>query len=244
MGFDVKNTTKIGLLDWFCPHTCRGCGALGSIFCECCKKYMSEQRRNVCPICKRMLEKSEQKCQDCEMPFRRFYVGGYREGALAKLIQEYKYQSVRAVVGVLTGLLFEAVPEDLGVKRENTVVVPLPTIGRHVRQRGLDHTKNMAKKLAKVRGWRFERILERAADTVQVGTSAAERSEQAKRAYRVFGKVDPDKTYVLLDDVWTTGASMLSAAEVMMRAGAKDLVGVVVATGKPKNENKVKEEEK
>ncbi len=236
MGFDVKNTTKVGLLDLFCPHICRGCGALGSVFCECCKKYMLERQQNVCPICKQKVEKGEEKCRECEIPFRRFYVGSYREGALAKMIREYKYQSVRAIEQVLLELLFKAVPEDLGVEAERIVVVPLPTIGKHVRQRGLDHTKILAKKLAKRRGWQCEMVLERAADTVQVGTSAAERAKQAEQAYRVARKIDVEKTYLLLDDVWTTGASMLAAAKTMQEAGVENLVGVILATGKPLEE--------
>lgn len=236
MGFDVKNTTKVGLLDLFCPHICRGCGALGSVFCECCKKYMLERRQNVCPICKQKVEKGEEKCRECEIPFRRFYVGSYREGALAKMIREYKYQSVRAIGQVLLELLLKAVPEDLGVEAERIVVVPLPTIGKHVRQRGLDHTKILAKKLAKRRGWQCEMVLERAADTVQVGTSAAERVKQAEQAYRVARKIDVEKTYLLLDDVWTTGASMLAAAKTVQEAGVENLVGVILATGKPLEE--------
>ena len=234
MGFDVKNTTKVGLLDLFCPHICRGCGALVSVFCECCKKYMLERRQNVCPICKQKVEKGEEKCRECEIPFRRFYVGSYREGALAKMIREYKYQSVRAIGQVLLELLFIAVPEDLGVEAERIVVVPLPTIGKHVRQRGLDHTKILAKKLAKMRGWQCEMVLERAADTVQVGTKAAVRQEQAKKAYVASMTPDSETTYLLLDDVWTTGASMLAAAETMRLVGAKCVLGVVVMAGRDK----------
>ncbi len=44
--------------------------------------------------------------------------------------------------------------------------------------------------------------------------------------------MDAERIYVLLDDVWTTGASMRAAAEVMRLAGAKRLVGLVVAVGK------------
>lgn len=152
------------------------------------------------------------------------------------MIREYKYQSVRAIGQVLLELLFIAVPEDLGVEAERIVVVPLPTIGKHVRQRGLDHTKILAKKLAKRRGWQCEMVLERAADTVQVGTSAAERAKQAEQAYRVARKIDVEKTYLLLDDVWTTGASMLAAAKTMQEVGVENLVGVILATGKPLEE--------
>ncbi len=53
----MKNTTKWGLLDLVCPHTCRGCGELGAVFCERCKKYITSQRQAICPICKKMFAK-------------------------------------------------------------------------------------------------------------------------------------------------------------------------------------------
>ena len=67
---------------------------------------------------------------------------------------------------------------------------------------------------------------------MQVGAKASEREEQARKAYAVRGKLDVKKVYVLLDDVWTTGASMRAAAEVMKAAGAERVVGVVVAVGR------------
>ncbi len=171
------------------------------------------------------------------MPFLGVFVVGWRGGALRKLVAEYKYQSVRAAGEVLAELLDAAIPkaEELMEKlgEVEIVVVPLPTIAKHVRARGLDHTLSLAKKLAKRRGWKVERVLRRAADTVQVGAKQKEREAQAGRAYEVCGKVEAEKVYLLLDDVWTTGASMLAAAEVMRRAGARRMLAGVVETGRP-----------
>ena len=47
-------------------------------------------------------------------------------------------------------------------------------------------------------------------------------------------EADSDVNYLLLDDVWTTGASMLAAEKVMRAAGAKKVMGVVIAVGKQK----------
>ncbi len=237
MGFDVKNTTKCGILDLLCPYTCMGCGQLGTIYCECCKKNMLQNQQNICPICKQKLAK-KWKCDDCENKLDGMFIAGVREGDLGKLISEYKYHAVRAIGEVLTEMIDGVIPRNFAKKQAGgdfeVVVVPLPTIGRHVRQRGIDHTWQMGKKLARRRGWRCERVLRRAADTVQVGTKAAERQTQAERAYEVVGRVDKQKRCLLLDDVWTTGASMLAAARVMREAGAEEVFGVVVAVSKTK----------
>lgn len=177
------------------------------------------------------------------MPFLGVFVAGWREGALKKLVAEYKYKSVRACGEVLAELIDARLPsgEELRARGhgEENVVVPLPTIGKHVRARGFDHTLSLAKKLAKRRGWWVERILERRADTVQVGASQAERETQAKRAYGARKEANPKVNYWLVDDVWTTGASMLAAAEVLKEAGAEKIFAVVVETGEPDLEKEV-----
>jgi len=168
------------------------------------------------------------------MGFMEIVVGGWREGVLMKMVEEYKYQSVWAMGDALLEIIDVALPnqEDGGWRGEEVVIVPLPTIGRHVRERGLDHTLRLARKLAKRRGWKCEQLLTRAVDTVQVGAKASEREEQARRAYAVRGKLDMERVYVLLDDVWTTGASMRAAAEAMRMAGAEKIIGVVIAVGR------------
>lgn len=231
MDFVVKNTTKNSLLDLICPHSCRGCGELGQVLCERCKNNIIRARLPICPLCRRQGENLNWRCADCESPFKDFWVVGWREGVLAQVVSEFKYQSVRAIGLVLVEMIDDAIPENFG-RNDEVVVVPLPTIGKHVRERGLDHTKILAKKLAKKRGWKHQRLLGRATDTVQVGTKASERQKQAENTYEIIDRVNPKCQYLLLDDVWTTGATMLSAAKVMQEAGAKELYGVVIEVGK------------
>lgn len=177
------------------------------------------------------------KCPNCETELLGLWAVGWREGALKKLVSEFKYESVRAVGEVLAEMLDEVIPNLKKILPEgaDVVVVPLSTIGKHVRQRGLDHTLILARKLAKKRGWKCEQILARAADTVQVGAKAKERREQAERAYAAVRAVDARKWYLLLDDVWTTGASMRAAERVLREAGAEKVMGTVVEVGLTKN---------
>lgn len=202
MGFVVKNTTRGGVLDWICPHYCRGCGKLGQIMCECCKKYL---------IAQKMVEKGE------------VCACAWRDGLLGDLVEEYKFQSVRAIGVQLGEILNKKLPD-----WRDVVVVPLPTITAHVRERGLDHGWQLAKSLAKFRGWQCQKILGRRRSTVQVGSTKEERWQQAKEAYRVVGRVDVAKHYILLDDVWTTGASMLAAEKLLREAGANRIEKVVL----------------
>lgn len=252
MHFVVKNTTKFGLLDLLCPHSCRGCGRLGTVLCDCCKNYIMEQHCDLCPICQQTFPAENPtkkqklfRCQNCESPFLSTFVVGYRTGALADLIKDFKYHSVRAAAPILTDLLNATIPPDLeklltssNPASAKIAVVPLPTIGKHVRARGLDHTKILAQKLARRRGWQYQPLLSRAQDTVQVGTKASERQAQAKSAYHIDINPDPDVYYLLLDDIWTTGATMLAAAKLLQNVGAKHLLAALLATGQPQTKSK------
>lgn len=233
MDFVVKNTTKWGLLDLLCPHSCRGCGALGTVLCERCKKYITAEHKTICPYCYRILANDTDVCQDCKTPFLGFWIAGWRKQTLAKLVSDLKYKSVRACSDMLAELLDYSIPKS-GFKDANVAVVPLPTIGKHIRERGIDHTLLLAKKLAKRRSWQVEKLLQRATDTIQVGTNAAKRRQQAMSTYALARKIDPNKAYLLLDDVWTTGASMQAAAKIFQQAGAKKLYGAVIEIGQPR----------
>lgn len=252
MSFVVKNTTKCGLLDLVCPHSCRGCGALGAVLCERCKKHIIQRHEFICPYCKRTFPNNDQRqdkdpesasywnqdlrvCQECASPFLGIWAVGWREGILAKLVSELKYKSVRACSDTLAELLDHAIPAILTPDPKQNIkpiIVPLPTIGKHIRERGLDHTWLIAKKLAKRRGWRVQHLLRRKIDTVQVGTNASNRLKQATRAYELAQKINPNQPYLLLDDVWTTGASMQAAANLLKEAGAQYIYGAIIEVGR------------
>ena len=209
----VRKTMLGKLLDMLLPFYCRGCGKTGSLLCEDCKNDM----RIIGSV-----RKEDKKLRLGEI--EELYIGSFREGALKNLMADYKFKSVKKAIEVLVEILDEAVPEGLDV-----VIVPLPTIRKHIRERGFDHTKRLAEEFRKKRGLLASEVLVRANKTVQVGADEAAREKQAAEAYVVdMEKFDKKKTYLLFDDVWTTGASMRAAAKKLREAGAKQVLGVVV----------------
>ena len=225
--FIVKNTTSVSILDLFCPHFCRGCGCLGRPFCKCCKNYIVRTYVNYCPAC---YEPSEGKCTDCELPFDGLYMVGWRDTEIGELVEEYKYQSVRSAGSDLAEMLDAVIP----CLKGEVVVVPLPTIRKHIRARGFDHTKAVARKLARRRGWKMQSVLVRAQDTVQVGADNEQRKKQASEAFELKGEICRDVTYLLFDDIWTTGASMMAGAELLKEGGATKIMGAVIAVSRMK----------
>jgi ComF family protein len=148
-----------------------------------------------------------------------------RADALEKLINAYKFENAIAAHRFLGDLLLARLP-DLPA---NAVIVPVPTINNHVRQRGYDHMQLIAKYVARKRGVRSSFLLRRRTTTHQRDASRADRERQAAEAYAVHGSIDPAVPYLILDDVATTGATLRYAARVLREAGAETIWMAAVA---------------
>ena len=207
MVFIVKNTTLIKPFDLLFPHSCRGCGLIGEVLCECCKNNIVKNRQGLKKL--------------------NMYVVSRRDGLLDELIQDYKYHSIRALARPLAEMLDQVIPD----LPKNSIIVPLPTATNHIRSRGFDHTYKIAKNLSKIRNYKLAKILLRNKNTVQVGADRKTRLTQAKNAYILNPKIKINKnaTYILLDDIWTTGASITAAKNLLQNAGAKNIKIAVLA---------------
>lgn len=227
----VKNTTYPNLFDLLAPHSCRGCGHIGNVLCNHCKNYILTTRINLCPICKN--PNPNGNCPICTKdstiePLPPTFIINERTDLLDDLIHALKYQSTRSLAKPLAELMNAALPPI----SSSAYIVPLPTISRHIRTRGLDHTLLVAKQLSKLRpNFKVTKLLIRQNSTVQVGADAKTRITQANSAYSINTRItiDPNATHILLDDVWTTGASLRSATKKLQQAGVNDIVLAILA---------------
>ena len=225
MPFIVKNTTFPTFFDLISPHSCRGCGRIGEPLCECCKNYIFKNHTKICPNCK--TKKTTDSCKKCpDLP--PIFVVSTKNSLLGSLIHDYKYHSVRALAKPLSELLDSCLPKNLP---KNSILVPLPTATHHVRARGFDHTYLIAKNLGRLRHLEVKKLLIRRKNTVQVGANREERLSQASLAYTLNpkNKIEKDATYILLDDVWTTGASIKAAIQKLRQAGVGKIIICLLA---------------
>jgi ComF family protein len=203
-------------LSLIAPHHCTACGEVGGLLCENCKYDIISESYDVCINCAKSLAASSGICRDCKVPYARAWCVADRRDNLEKLINGYKFANTHAAYNVLADLLHERLPQ----LPANTVIVPIPTVGSHVRQRGYDHMLLIAKRLAKLRNLPISADLKRATTTKQREASRSKRIAQAKVAFTVTKEFSPDITYLLIDDVVTTGSTMKYAAQKLLDAGA------------------------
>ncbi|MBQ1298636.1 ComF family protein [Candidatus Saccharibacteria bacterium] len=228
MSLNVKNTTFPNIFDLLAPHSCRGCGRIGNALCDCCKNNIISNHLNICPNCKGPSHVGH--CERCrDLP--KIFIVGPRNELIGELVQELKFHSVRSLAKPLAEILNEILPDF----NTELSIVPLPTIQRHIRERGLDHTFLIAKNLKKLRkNCSIEKLLLREKNTVQVGSDEKTRLKQASSAYKINKNIEIDnhKTYLLLDDVWTTGATAKSALKKLQEAGAKNIVIAILTVNR------------
>ena len=148
-----------------------------------------------------------------------------RSDAMKRLIDAYKFNRVKAAHIPLTDMLCEVVP----VLYENTVVVPVPTVASHIRQRGYDHTYLLSRRLALKKQVNVSSVLRRNHSHVQRGASKLQRRKQAESAFKCIAQLDGRIPYVLVDDIVTTGATLQYAAQALRDAGAVNVHVVVLA---------------
>lgn len=216
------------LFDLLAPHYCYGCGEVGSVLCRNCNYDIISERSRVCVSCRRPLGAAT--CTTCPLLFRGTYMVGPRDGTLQRIVDATKFDSVREAADVQAELLAAALP-----RLPRLVIVPIPTIYPHVRQRGYDHTLRMARSLAGQLDGQCARLLERKTLSIQHGASRQERLTQAAKAFAVKGSVNAEASYLLVDDVTTTGASLTEAAKCLRAAGARNIY-VAVTTYQERND--------
>ena len=218
------------LLSYIAPHYCYGCDATGSLLCRSCLEAEKQHHCRVCVICGQPCANGN-ACRRHALPYEALDCVLWRRGAVARLIEDYKFHRVRAASGVLARILDELLPE----YDASTVVVPVPTAPANIRKRGYDHILLIAQQFARRRGLRVERPLVRQTNVTQhYARSAAERRKQAQQFFRACG-VRADVPYLILDDIFTTGSTIAAAAQTLRAAGARDIrVGIVARHGNDK----------
>ena len=211
------------LLAYIAPHLCYGCGQIGTLMCDSCKDHIDTEEMGRCLVCERATHRY--LCHGHGEVIDRGWYGAMRTGIIEQLIDAYKFENVKAAAMPLAEVLLEQLPS-LPVQ---TVLVPVPTIPKHIRQRGYDHTLLIAQIIARRRRLTLAPLLQRKTTTSQRDANRRLREKQAQEAFAVTAQLDPEKVYLIIDDVATTGATLRHAARVLHQAGAQTVWVAAVA---------------
>lgn len=138
------------------------------------------------------------------------------EGEAKKMIQRFKYHDAWWVVRILADLLAEGLR---GYDFRQTVLVPIPLHRRKLLQRGYNQSGILAQRLGRCLGVpvRHDLLMSTRFGRAQQGLSGIERWQNMQE---VFKAQDGERRSIcVIDDVVTTGATLMAADEALKECG-------------------------
>ncbi|MCK4389529.1 MAG: ComF family protein [Desulfobacterales bacterium] len=199
---------------YFCESCRKGITPIASPYCSrCCLPFVSREGDNhTCSEC--LLEKRH---------FRRARAFGVYEGCLMEAIHRFKYGKKTSLSRPLSALARETFFQFWDTNTVD-VLIPVPLHVKRLRERGFNQAHLLIRRWAKQEGIPFDALtLSRSRWTEpQTTLSRPERQKNIKGAFslRSVEKIKGQKI-LLVDDVYTTGATVNECARVLMKAGAE-----------------------
>jgi ComF family protein len=176
----------------------------------------------------------EHRCGDCYFDTYAFTMArshGVYRGALKEVIHLFKFEKRKNLVTRLSRLLHETFIEhfnDLNIEW----IVPVPLHKKRYQERGFNQCEMLARGLGK-----RSRIAVSANNLIKVkhtqpqtGLTDKQRSKNVKNAFRVRKpKQLAGRRVLLVDDVFTTGATLNECTRALKRAGAREVYVLTLA---------------
>ena len=210
------------LADLFYPERCVGCGRRSSdVLCHACFEALPRVGRPVCERCGLPTAFATFVCEECknvDFLFESARAPLKYEGVGKEIVHALKYRGYRRVVEKLAAPLMLQVLDD----GPFDAVVPVPLHRSRLRKRGFNQAELLARSVAK-------KINATVSDTLEVVRSTRDQVElsAAQRRANVAGAYSARKSMwgriLLVDDVFTTGATMSACAATLVRAGAGEV---------------------
>lgn len=234
----LRRLTEGLLLQAVYPRRCPVCDGIvrewGEKICAECLRSLKLLTPPWCMRCGRKVREGEEYCGECVEKKRSFDRGRalYEYESAAEAIYRFKYAGRREYADFFAEQIEEYLGEFIrGVRPDGLVPVPLH------RGRQASRGYNQAALLAEALGRRmnipvYSKMLLRVRKTVpQKKLNAQERQNNLKKAF-IMGRNDVKlKTIVVIDDIFTTGATIDEAARTLRDAGVEKVGFVTLACG-------------
>jgi ComF family protein len=234
---EVPDLPVIGFAaDLVCPERCASCEAFvdpRDLLCSGCRAAIQRLGPPECVACG-VPQPTMSRCRNCrvESPIRmaRAFAAYDRTSPtnpVANAIAHFKYGGARRLGRRLAATLLPRVPD-----RAVDLVVPTPLHRRRLRERGFNQSAVLARHVGRQLGCRVAlSSVVRLRDTPsQVGLGPTARARNVAQAFAVRDRtIIEGRTILLIDDVWTSGATARAVATALRDAGANAIDVLTIA---------------
>lgn len=201
--------------------------------CDKCNQTLPKTYSHICEKCGESLDSLANFCLTCKKSIKRYFKVARApfmyDGEIVKLIHNLKYNDCKYLGSYLSEILVEE------YKKNNfdvDIVIPIPLNPKRLKERGYNQAFLLCRK--------FETDLKLPIDTTslirkvdtptQTKLTKQERKQNLENAFQVVDKsAIKGKRILLIDDVYTTGATLEEASKTLLKAGAKEIYCLTVA---------------
>ena len=222
----------------FCVPKCTSCDSFlhrgENVLCaKCMKLFLGEKVRD-CSFCFKPIP----QCTCTPKAFKTakihhlFKVSRYfantDESPTKKLIFSLKKDNLRLVIDFIASEISARLLEYYKDEAKDLIIVPIPRRKKNKIKYGYDHAFELSKRIAKKLSCVSMNLLQSLSAKEQKGLTREERRKNAKYSLKKTVEL-AGKRIVILDDIVTSGASMIRASEVLFTLKPKEIVGACFA---------------
>ena len=195
------------------------------LLCETCRSLLTPFTAARCPSCGLPLEAQDGPCTPCQEcletppPWSDFACYGLYQGMLKEILLRHKFHEELHLTRLLATFLHTA----MASLPPCDCIVCIPQYHTHLRQRGFNQAQELTRYLAQMTDMPpYHHLLVRSQNVPsQVGLS---RKERLRNPQHTFSCPSPEKltqrNILLVDDIFTTGATLRHASQTLLENGA------------------------
>jgi ComF family protein len=225
------------VLEFFLPRMCLFCGAgvgeeAAQAVCPECEARIEWVESPLCSCCGLVFEAGggDHPCGDCQTeppPFTRARAAALYEGPVAAAIKRFKFGRQIVYQPLLRSWLQRPGCRELA--DEADLLLPVPLHPRRLKARGFNQALLLARAFPE-KPVGLEALTRERYTVPQVGLNLSQRRDNVKGAFAVSRpEAVKGKKILLIDDLYTTGATVRECAKVLRRAGADRVEVLTVA---------------
>ena len=200
--------------------------------CDDCKAKLPYANGKTCERCGMSISGPARvclRCKDGKKTFKRCFAPFDYCDHMIKLVHDLKYNNKKYIASTFGKMLYDCYEDN---KFDFDFIIPVPLHETRFKKRGYNQSELIANNFAKYVNKQVRTdVLERVKQTsTQVGLSYLDRQENLKDAFKVTNRKGlKDKVVLLVDDVFTTGATASNCSVALLNAGAKAVYVLCVA---------------
>lgn len=244
MTFSMSPKIKNFINDCLFPSYCQDCGCFlksdtKKYLCEKCFKKLFINSEFYCPICfKRNGFETFKKCPHSDKSSNLDFIGfatDYENETIKNLIHKFKYNFAKQIRWSVSDIIFAYLDKAFKEDWDNFYIIPIPLHKSRYNWRGFNQSEIIAELIAKHYNTHLLNnilIRNRKTEAQAKLPNRESRQRNIKDAFCLNEKIDfnlQEKSIILFDDVYASGATLNEAAKILKSNGAKRIIGLVIA---------------